>query len=51
MKAENMKAEKLKMVRFAPKGKDSFYDAVVARVKAYFETNHILLKRRVLLCL
>jgi linoleoyl-CoA desaturase len=36
-----MKVEKLDIVRFAPKGKDSFYDAVVARVDAYFEANHI----------
>jgi linoleoyl-CoA desaturase len=36
-----MKVEKLDIVRFAPKGKDSFYDAVVARVTAYFETHHI----------
>jgi len=36
-----MKVEKLSIVRFAPKGKDSFYDAVVDRVKAYFETNQI----------
>jgi linoleoyl-CoA desaturase len=36
-----MKVEKLDIVRFAPKGKDSFYDAVVSRVAAYFETEHL----------
>ena len=36
-----MKVEKLDIVRFAPKGKDSFYDAVVEKVKQYFETNEI----------
>jgi len=36
-----MKVEKLDIVRFASKGKDSFYDAVIAKVNAYFETNHI----------
>jgi linoleoyl-CoA desaturase len=36
-----MKVEKLDLVRFAPKGKDSFYDAVVAKVTAYFETHQI----------
>lgn len=36
-----MKVEKLNYVRFAPKGKDSFYDAVVARVSAFFEANQI----------
>jgi linoleoyl-CoA desaturase len=36
-----MKVEKLDIVRFAPKGKDSFYDAVVEKVKQYFETNKI----------
>lgn len=34
-----MKVKKLDIVRFAPKGKDSFYDAVVERVNAYFELN------------
>lgn len=37
-----MQVEKLDIVRFAPKGKDSFYDAVVSKVTAYFETNRIL---------
>jgi len=36
-----MKNERLDIVRFAPKGKDSFYDAVTANVGAYFETNYI----------
>ena len=36
-----MKVEKLNIVRFAPKGKDNFYDAVITRVKAYFEANKI----------
>jgi len=36
-----MKIEKLDIVRFAPKGKDSFYDAVIAKVKDNFETNQI----------
>jgi linoleoyl-CoA desaturase len=36
-----MKVQKLNIVRFAPKGKDSFYDAVVAKVNAYFEVNQI----------
>jgi linoleoyl-CoA desaturase len=36
-----MKAEKLNIVRFAPKGKDSFYEAVTDKVNSYFEDNHI----------
>ncbi|MBC7904265.1 MAG: fatty acid desaturase, partial [Gemmatimonadaceae bacterium] len=28
-------------MRFAPKGQNSFYDAVIARVNAYFEANNI----------
>ena len=36
-----MKVEKLNIVRFAPKGKDSFYDSVTANVNAYFEAYHI----------
>jgi linoleoyl-CoA desaturase len=36
-----MKTEKLNIVRFAPKGGNSFYDAVVAKAKAYFEANDI----------
>jgi len=36
-----MKVDKLDIVRFAPKGEDSFYDAVVAKVTAYFETCRI----------
>ncbi|MEO6131052.1 MAG: acyl-CoA desaturase [Saprospiraceae bacterium] len=36
-----MKAQKLKNVRFALSGKDSFYDAVTLSVKNYFESNNI----------
>ena len=36
-----MKAEKLAIVRFAPKGTDSFYDAIVAKVDDYFKANDI----------
>jgi len=36
-----MKVQKLDIVRFAPKGNNNFYDAVVARVNAYFDKNHI----------
>jgi linoleoyl-CoA desaturase len=36
-----MKVEKLDIVRFAPKGQDSFYDAVIEKVNSYFKTNHI----------
>ncbi|MGK6349716.1 fatty acid desaturase family protein [Parapedobacter sp. DT-150] len=36
-----MKVEKLDIVRFAPKGNDSFYDSVVSKVKDYFEGNDI----------
>jgi len=36
-----MKVKKLDIVRFAPKGEDSFYDAVVAKVQEYFETKGI----------
>lgn len=36
-----MKIEKLNIVRFASKGKDSFYDAVIDRVNTYFESNNI----------
>lgn len=36
-----MKVEKLNIVRFAPKGKDSFYETVITRVKDYFEANQI----------
>ena len=36
-----MKVKKLDIVRFAPRGKNSFYDTVVSRVNAYFETNNI----------
>jgi linoleoyl-CoA desaturase len=32
---------KKQIVKFAPKGTDSFYDAVKARVNEYFETNNI----------
>ena len=36
-----MKDIKLNIVRFAPKGQNSFYDAVVGKAKAYFETHGI----------
>jgi len=36
-----MKTEKMDIVRFAPKGKDSFYDAVTTKVNAFFEAHHI----------
>ncbi|HEV8505095.1 MAG TPA: hypothetical protein VGQ53_06850, partial [Chitinophagaceae bacterium] len=36
-----MKIQKLDIVRFAPKGKDSFYDAIVSKVDTYFETRNI----------
>jgi len=36
-----MKIHKLDIVRFAPKGRGSFYDAVVKKVTEYFESNHI----------
>ena len=36
-----MAVKKLNIVRFAPKGKDSFYDAVAEKVKIYFEANNI----------
>lgn len=36
-----MKPGKLNIVRFAPKGKDGFYDTVKARARAYFERNNI----------
>lgn len=36
-----MKSGKLNIVRFAPKGKDGFYDTVKARARAYFEHNNI----------
>ena len=36
-----MKVEKLNTVRFASKGKNSFYDSVVAKVNDYFKTNRI----------
>ena len=32
---------KLNIVRFAPRGKNSFYETVIANVNAYFETNKI----------
>ncbi len=32
---------KKQLVKFAPKGQDSFYDAVKARVEHYFESNNI----------
>lgn len=36
-----MGMEKLPIVRFAPKGKNSFYDTVVSRVHDYFEKNDL----------
>lgn len=36
-----MKAEKLPIVRFAPKGAKSFYEAVTEKVSAYFEKNQL----------
>ena len=36
-----MKVQKLDFVRFAPRGADSFYEAVIAKVAAYFEEHHI----------
>ena len=36
-----MSVTKKEIVKFAPKGKDSFYDVVKLRVNDYFKTNHI----------
>jgi linoleoyl-CoA desaturase len=36
-----MKTEKLNIVRFAPKGSDSFFEAAVARVNNYFTSGNI----------
>jgi linoleoyl-CoA desaturase len=36
-----MSGKKLNFVRFAPKGKESFYEAVITNAKTYFETNGI----------
>jgi linoleoyl-CoA desaturase len=36
-----MAGGKINIVRFAPRGKDSFYESVIAKVTAYFEKNHI----------
>ncbi len=36
-----METQKLNIVRFAPKGEDSFYDAVTSRVALYFETHKL----------
>jgi linoleoyl-CoA desaturase len=36
-----MKAEKMKIVRFAPKGINSFFETVSEKVNNYFITNHI----------
>lgn len=36
-----METRKLNIVRFAPKGEDSFYDAVTSRVALYFETRKL----------
>lgn len=36
-----MKVEKLNIVRFAPKGKNSFYETVTKRVEEFFERNSL----------
>lgn len=36
-----MQPKKLNIVRFAPMGKDSFFESVIDRVDAYFEANNI----------
>ena len=36
-----MEAQNLNIVRFAPKGENSFYDAVIKRVTHYFETHNL----------
>jgi len=36
-----MKIEKLNIVRFAPKGRDGFYDTVKSRIQTYFERNNM----------
>ena len=36
-----MAQEKMKTVRFAPRGKDSFYEAVINEVRLYFEENKL----------
>lgn len=36
-----MKVEELNIVRFAPPGKDSFHDTIIARVNSYFKKNKI----------
>jgi linoleoyl-CoA desaturase len=36
-----MKIQKLDIVRFAPRGKDSFYEAITDKVATYFEENNI----------
>lgn len=36
-----MKIEKLDIVRFAPRGKDSFFETVIEKVNNYFETNQV----------
>ncbi len=36
-----MNTEKLKIVRFAPRGKDSFLEAVTTKVNAYFASHHL----------
>jgi linoleoyl-CoA desaturase len=36
-----MAIEKLNIVRFAPRGKDSFHETVISRVNAYFKQNTI----------
>lgn len=33
--------KKLNIVRFAPQGEDSFYESVISKVNAYFESNNI----------
>lgn len=36
-----MTAEKLNIVRFAPRGKDSFHETIIEKVNAYFQKNKI----------
>ncbi|MEO8147803.1 MAG: acyl-CoA desaturase [Bacteroidia bacterium] len=36
-----MTVEKLKIVRFAPRGPDSFFEYVIKQVDSYFEANHL----------
>src|SRR5689334_9744600 len=36
-----MKVQKLDIVRFASKGRESFYDAIISKVHTYFEMRNI----------